>query len=53
MGGHSRVGFENNFILSTGATAPDNAALVAEAVDAARCAGRKMADADAARGEVL
>ncbi|MEE8270665.1 MAG: 3-keto-5-aminohexanoate cleavage protein [Alphaproteobacteria bacterium] len=53
MGGHSRVGFENNFILSTGATAPDNAALVAEAVDAARCAGRKMADADAARGMVL
>ena len=53
LGGHSRVGFENNLTLSTGETAPDNAASVAEAVAAARQVGRTIADADAARGEVL
>ena len=53
LGGHSRVGFENNVTLSTGETAPDNAALVAEAVAAARQVGRSVADADAARGEVF
>ncbi len=53
LGGHSRVGFENNLTLSTGKTAPDNAALVAEAVAAARQVGRTIADADTARGEVI
>jgi uncharacterized protein (DUF849 family) len=53
LGGHSRVGFENNLSLSTGETAPDNAALVAEAVAAARQVGRRIADADTARGEVI
>ena len=53
LGGHSRVGFENNLTLSTGETAPHNAALVAEAVAAARQVKRSIADADAARGEVI
>ena len=53
LGGHSRVGFENNLTLSTGETAPDNAASVAEAVSAARQVGRRIADAEAARGEVF
>ncbi len=53
LGGHSRVGFENNLTLSTGETAPDNAASVAEAVSAARQVGRRIADAETARGEVF
>lgn len=48
-GGHVRVGFENNLVLPDGATAPDNAALVRLAADAARSAGRTLATADGAR----
>ena len=53
LGGHSRVGFENNLHLASGETAPDNAALVAEAAAASERVGRRVADADAARREVL
>ncbi|NNG05968.1 MAG: 3-keto-5-aminohexanoate cleavage protein [Inquilinus sp.] len=53
LGGHSRVGFENNFHLASGKVAEDNAALVAEAVAATGQVGRRVADAVAARGEVL
>ena len=48
-GGHVRVGFENNLWFPDGSMAPDNAALVRLAVDAARSAGRKLATADEAR----
>lgn len=46
LGGHVRVGFENNLVLRDGATAPDNAALVAQAAEAARALGRPLATAD-------
>jgi len=40
-----RVGFENNLRLKDGALAPDNAALVAQSADIARCLGRPLATA--------
>lgn len=43
MGGHVRVGFENNLYLHNGDTAPDNAALVAQAARAAASLGRPLA----------
>jgi uncharacterized protein (DUF849 family) len=46
MGGHVRVGFENNFKLKNNLIAPDNAALVLQATDAARCLGRPLASAN-------
>lgn len=49
LGGHVRVGFENNLLLNTGETAPDNAALVAQVVDSARCLGRPVATAQEVR----
>jgi len=45
LGGHVRVGFENNLCLKSGAQAPDNAALVAQACDATRSLGRPLATA--------
>jgi uncharacterized protein (DUF849 family) len=44
-GGHARVGFENNLLLPDGAVADDNAALVRQAADAGRAAGREPATA--------
>ncbi|MDQ2696760.1 MAG: 3-keto-5-aminohexanoate cleavage protein [Pseudomonadota bacterium] len=49
LGGHGRVGFENNLRLADGSIAPDNAALVAQYAQAAALIGRPVADADAAR----
>lgn len=49
LGGHVRVGFENNLFLKDGALARDNAALVAQAADAAACIGRPLASADDVR----
>ena len=49
FGGHMRVGFENNLKLSDGATAPGNAALVAQAAQAGRVLGRPIATAAQAR----
>ncbi|MFQ6018566.1 MAG: 3-keto-5-aminohexanoate cleavage protein [Kiloniellaceae bacterium] len=49
LGGHVRVGFENNLYLPDGALAPDNAALVAAAAAGAASIGRPLADAAAAR----
>lgn len=43
LGGHARVGFENNLHLPDGALAPDNAALVANAATAVRLTGRRLA----------
>ena len=45
LGGHGRVGFENNLFLPDGRIAPDNAALVAAVADGARAMGRPLASA--------
>jgi uncharacterized protein (DUF849 family) len=49
LGGHGRVGFENNLYLSDGTVAEDNAALVAQFRRGVRLIGRPIADAAAAR----
>jgi 3-keto-5-aminohexanoate cleavage enzyme len=46
MGGHVRVGFENNLKLKNDTLAPDNTALVRQAADAAVCLGRPLATAN-------
>lgn len=46
LGGHVRVGFENNLCCKDGRVAPDNAALVLQAVEAASALGRRLATAD-------
>lgn len=45
LGGHVRVGFENNLYLKNGQIAPDNAALVQQAAEATRSLGRPVATA--------
>jgi 3-keto-5-aminohexanoate cleavage enzyme len=49
LGGHSRVGFENNLLLGDGRVAPANAALVEQAGRNAAAIGRPIADGAAAR----
>jgi len=49
LGGHARVGFENNLLLPNGDVAPDNAALVRYAVAAGRGVQRQAATADDVR----
>ena len=49
LGGHARVGFENNLFLPSGAQARDNAELVAAGAAAAAAFGRPLADAATAR----
>lgn len=49
LGGHVRVGFENNMHLADGSIAPDNAALVDQVVAGAKILGRGIADAETAR----
>jgi uncharacterized protein (DUF849 family) len=49
LGGHARMGFENNVHLHDGSRAADNAALIAQSAADARRIGRAVADADAAR----
>lgn len=44
LGGHARVGFENNHHLPDGSNAPDNAALVKLTANVARLAGRSPGD---------
>lgn len=46
LGGHVRVGFENNLFLKDGSIAPDNAALVAQVAEGARALGRALATAE-------
>jgi 3-keto-5-aminohexanoate cleavage enzyme len=46
LGGHGRVGFENNLFLPDGRIAPDNAALVRNAAAGAVIVGRPLASAD-------
>ncbi len=48
LGGHARVGFENNLYLADGTLAPDNAALVAQAAGVAPLMGRTPVGALAA-----
>ncbi len=49
LGGHARVGFENNLYLPSGTLARDNAELVAAGAAAAAAIGRPLADAAQAR----
>lgn len=42
LGGHARVGFENNLFMPDGSTAPDNETLVRHAVATALSAGRSI-----------
>lgn len=49
LNGHARLGFENNMLLSDGSTAPDNAALIRQTVQAAGVMGRSIAGVKAAR----
>ncbi len=49
LGGHVRLGFENNLLLPDHSTAPDNAALIHHMRDAATTLGRPLADADTLR----
>lgn len=49
LGGHVRVGFENNLLLRNGEVARDNAQLVQQVVDVAAALGRPVATAQQAR----
>lgn len=49
LGGHARVGFENNLYLPGGSVAADNAALVRAVAGGAAAIGRPVASADEAR----
>ncbi len=50
LGGHVRVGFENNLYLADGSVAPDNAALVRQVAEGAPAMGRRaMTPAEARR----
>lgn len=53
LGGHVRVGFENNLLLNNGQIAPDNAALVRQVADSAHVLGRQLYTADQARQAFL
>ena len=49
LGGHVRVGFENNLYLNTGTLAPNNAALVKQVADGAKLIARPLCRAAQAR----
>lgn len=49
LGGHVRVGFENNLLLRNGEVARDNAQLVQQVVDVAAALGRPVATPQQAR----
>ncbi|MFQ5973095.1 MAG: 3-keto-5-aminohexanoate cleavage protein [Alphaproteobacteria bacterium] len=49
LGGHARVGFENNLYLADGSIAPDNSALVRQVCAGAAFVGRAVASAADAR----
>lgn len=51
LGGHIRVGFENNLFLPDGRIAPDNAALVSAASQPLRAVGLELADAERLRSD--
>lgn len=49
LGGHARVGFENNLLLRDGTTAPSNAALAKQVAEGAAALNRPLATADQIR----
>lgn len=49
LGGHVRLGFENNMQLADGSVAPDNAALIAQFAERLPIVGRRPATSDEAR----
>jgi 3-keto-5-aminohexanoate cleavage enzyme len=49
LGGHCRIGFENNLFLPDGSIAPDNAAQIAGVAARAGDVGRRLASAEEAR----
>jgi prepilin-type processing-associated H-X9-DG protein len=49
LGGHVRVGFENNVLMADGSVAPDNAALAGQVAAGAKLLGRPLAGAAEAR----
>jgi len=49
LGGHMRVGFENNLYLNDGALSPHNAALVKQVADGAKLLARPLARAQQVR----
>ena len=51
LGGHARVGFENNLVLPSGVTATDNAALVTAAAAALEACGIETASAEQLRAD--
>jgi 3-keto-5-aminohexanoate cleavage enzyme len=51
LGGHARVGFENNLLLRDGKVAPDNAALVRQVAQGAAALNRPLATADQIRAQ--
>lgn len=53
LGGHVRLGFENNMYMADGALAPDNAALIANAAAHAKTIGRPLAGVDEARALLM
>ncbi len=50
LGGHGRVGFENNLYLPDGSLASENSDLVRISAEVARNLGYPLADADTMRG---
>ena len=50
LGGHVRVGFEDNLYLEAGKLSPSNAALVDKAAGIIRALGSDVATPDEARG---
>ena len=52
LGGHGRVGFENNLVLPDGARAASNAALVGAATHAFEAVGLQTQTADGLREEI-
>ena len=49
MGGHCRVGFENNLLLADGSIAPDNSALVRQVAALLPTVNRRPATVEEAR----
>jgi uncharacterized protein (DUF849 family) len=49
LGGHARIGFENNHLLVDRSGAVDNAALIVQAREGAYLMGRTVATGDQAR----
>lgn len=53
LGGHARIGFENNLFLKDGSQAPNNAALVSQVTEGAHALGRALATANDIRSQFL